>query len=119
MEFLRQEVEGEEQRSLVSEGFESHSDKTGLVKERRLKSKHEIPTAVSLYSSPVKEECLFCGKPGHSSSVCFKAKNMNISEKQQLVRSRKCCFLCLRPLTLPRVVRKTLSAKSVEANIIW
>ncbi|OXA42202.1 hypothetical protein Fcan01_23221 [Folsomia candida] len=90
LNFLRQEVENEQQRTLAREGNEKKK------KSEKVKNYEDdnIPTAAGLFSGQG-QSCLFCGK-SHASQDCFKAKNMSLQEKKDRIKMKKCCFVCLR-----------------------
>lgn len=94
MEFLRQEVESEQQRSLARAGFSSLHTKQE-EKNPVKKNQSKIPeTAASLY---VGENilCIFCGKT-HQSQDCIKGMKISLKEKQDSLTQKKACHRCLK-----------------------
>lgn len=88
MDFLKQEVESEQQRDLARAGFGTIYNKPAEIKVSK------VPTAASLYvGEPL--SCIFCGKP-HASHDCGKAVDMPLKEKQEILNSRKACQKCLK-----------------------
>lgn len=53
--------------------------------------KRKLKTAKSTENS-----CLFCKKSDHNSANSFKAKNMLLAERQEVVKKKDACFNCLR-----------------------
>jgi hypothetical protein len=95
MEFLRQEVEYEQQRSLARSGFESSSSGKRRDRVSRSQQEEEVPTAAGLFSGQ-SQNCIFCSK-SHSSAECFKAQSLSYDEKTKVVKESRCCFACLKP----------------------
>jgi hypothetical protein len=96
MKFIRQEVENETQREQACTGL-GIQDEKGRDGATRKSKKEDVPTAASLSNTFNKDKgCVFCGKSNHSSTACFKVKNMSLEEKQQRVKSNNGCFRCLR-----------------------
>ncbi|XP_054713434.1 uncharacterized protein LOC129222896 [Uloborus diversus] len=85
LEFLQDEVEGEERILIATRGFEP-CKKTNHFNNR--KEKH-------LTSNINKKLCIFCSEE-HKSWNCKKAANLTLQERQGAVENKRCCFLCLR-----------------------
>nr|XP_042902851.1 uncharacterized protein LOC107439364 [Parasteatoda tepidariorum] len=100
MNFLRQEVKGEEMVLLARTGFDphpSHRNKNPRIEQVRLA---DSATAASLVNSSIasnagKRNCIFCDK-SHPSEKCFSAKKMSLIEKQQILLKKGACFSCLK-----------------------
>lgn len=88
MEFLKQEVESEQQRGLARAGFGSSYSKP--IEKKVVK----VPTAASLYVGETLS-CVFCGKP-HASQDCGRAVEMTLKKKQELLNNKKACQKCLK-----------------------
>ncbi|OXA43068.1 Pro-Pol polyprotein [Folsomia candida] len=105
MEFLREEVENEATMRLVRAGFETTAIHESSGKEKKkngskaevAKSKNNedsIPTAAGLFAGQKSYTCIFCSK-SHPSPDCFKAQNMNLQDKNELIEVKKACSICL------------------------
>ncbi|GBO00251.1 hypothetical protein AVEN_145243-1, partial [Araneus ventricosus] len=87
MDFLRQEVNGEEMISLARSGFECQ----GKFKRDVFNSKrNEIPSATQK-----RIKCVFCSN-FHPSQDCGKAATMTREEKKTAVLRKGLCLVCLR-----------------------
>jgi hypothetical protein len=98
LSFLRTEVEGEERISLAKAGFELTEGSVRRVKGKA-GAEETMATASDLFSEgnnlgkPL--GCIFCEKP-HESRECFLAPRLLLSDKQEVLKKRKCCFTCLK-----------------------
>lgn len=93
MDFLKNEVTGEERLQLARSGFQNPPSKD-KVKKRFHKRDNHYPTTTGLFVS--KElSCLFCGKP-HESRDCVVARSYSLEQKRNKVREKNCCLKCLR-----------------------
>lgn len=91
IEFLRQEVEREEQRSLMKNGFFESKEKSTTTKKPTA-----YATAAGLHvNSNSKPTCGFCGKD-HPSQVCYSAKAMSLDERWKVIKDKKLCTKCLK-----------------------
>lgn len=97
MNFLRDEVEGEElvQEAHSAFGLENY------VKRPKARTVVEIPTTtaaalVATEPENQKRPCIFCEKGNHLSQDCFMAQNCTMSEKQKQLEKKGGCFRCLR-----------------------
>lgn len=100
MEFIKNEVQGQQQIALAQTGFQSSSSgKDGKNKRHRKSEDEEYPvTAAALVAGDVKKiRCVFCGKNNHQSQDCFRAKKMSHEDKLAKVKEANVCFRCLRP----------------------
>ncbi|OXA63406.1 Junctophilin-3 [Folsomia candida] len=100
MEFIKNEVQGQQQIALAQTGFQSSSSgKDGKNKRHRKSEDEEYPvTAAALVAGDVKKiRCVFCGKNNHQSQDCFRAKKMSHEDKLAKVKGANVCFRCLRP----------------------
>ncbi|GBL66607.1 hypothetical protein AVEN_222571-1 [Araneus ventricosus] len=93
MDFLRQEVNGEEIISLARSGFECQGKfKRDVVNSKR----NESPSASALISAPQERiKCVFCSN-FHPSQDCGKAATMTREEKKTTVLRKGLCLVCLR-----------------------
>lgn len=83
MEFLRQEVEREEQRNLMKNGFFESKEKSTTKKQTT------YATVAGLHvNSNSKPMCGFCGK-NHPSQVCYSAKAMSLDERWKVIKEKK------------------------------
>ena len=93
LDFIKQEVENEGQRKIAKEGFGAGSKE----KEKpKYQERNDVPTAASLLNSQKSVGCIFCGKTNHASPVCFKAKNLSLELRKEVVRKKGVCFKCLK-----------------------
>ncbi len=91
MEFLRQEVEREEQRNLMKNGFFESKEKSTTNKKQMT-----YATGAGLHvNSNSKPMCGFCGK-NHPSQVCYTAKKMSMDERWKVIKEKKLCNKCLK-----------------------
>lgn len=101
MQFLKCEVEGDERINLAVAGFglaKKNDDRNYRKRRTYTDVVKPIPTASTLlttsFKQDLKKNCVFCnGK--HMSSDCFTARKMSFNEKQNVLKDKKCCFLCL------------------------
>ncbi|KAJ8981422.1 hypothetical protein NQ317_015624 [Molorchus minor] len=100
MTFLRNEVENEQRLTLAVEGFnirEVKNDTESSNKRTKTKVVHSeatVATAAGLVNCDV-ARCIFCGGT-HTSETCFKARNMTLAQKRELLQRGKACYRCLR-----------------------
>jgi len=106
MDFLKNEVSGEERIKLARAGF-GMSKEVKQSKERT--AKRDPATAMGLFSGESskghKSRCLFCECDEHTSISCQKAKNMSYADVFKTVKSKQCCFVCLRSGYFSRLCR--------------
>lgn len=96
LKFLRQEVKGAERLSLVKAGLNDMSlDKSKQQQFTKKRFAQEIPTVAGLHVGE-KAKCIFCEKI-HDSEKCYKARGLSLAEKQDIVKKKHCCYLCLKP----------------------
>lgn len=88
LEFLRQEVEREDQRLLAKSTFFD-------TKQIPKKKEYSIPTAASLYVGNTKPDCIFCNKQ-HLSQNCYTAVEMPLKQKWDIVKQKRICGKCLK-----------------------
>lgn len=98
MQFLKQEVESEQQRGLARAGFSSMYNKQQDNYKKNTTSK--VATAASLYVGEV-ISCIFCGK-SHVSHECCKAVDMSLKEKRDILNEKKVCHKCLKNHRSPK-----------------
>ncbi|XP_055932029.1 uncharacterized protein LOC129962308 [Argiope bruennichi] len=100
LDFLQDEVEGEERIVLASQSFDQPK-KSSFSNSRRESNEKKFQTRVSsatdLLASNLnkKKLCIFCTEE-HNSWNCKKASKLTLHEKQSAVEKARCCFLCLR-----------------------
>lgn len=92
LEFLRQEVEREEQRRLAKSGFLDTKESNKSVQKKK---EQFIATAAGLHVGNMKPECIFCGKR-HPSQDCYSAKELPLEEKWKIIKLKKVCGRCLK-----------------------
>lgn len=92
MQFLKQEVESEQQRNLARSSFSSM--KQGAQSNFNEKKKQTPPTAAAL-NIGVTSFCIFCEK-SHPSQDCNKAMNITLEEKGKIIKNKKGCPRCLK-----------------------
>ncbi len=114
MEFMKSEVQCEQQISLAQQGFQSSSkgpsmaSRVSKMKYRpMIRTNNEIPTAAGLLTLQT-TGCGFCGKP-HDSEKCFKIQKMTLEEKFKIVRDKNLCFQCLYPGHVRRACNKQVN----------
>ncbi|GFU33432.1 uncharacterized protein NPIL_272241 [Nephila pilipes] len=98
MNFLRQEVKGEEMVRLARTGLTSHQNpRRKEFQNEQLKQSGESSTASTLVSlqKSGKKNCIFCDK-SHPSEICYLAKKMTLTAKQKLLLEKGACFSCLK-----------------------
>ncbi|GFU70771.1 DUF1758 domain-containing protein [Trichonephila clavipes] len=99
MNFLRQEVKGEEMVLLARTGLTSHQNPRKKDYHATQVNKVETTTAAALVNmdNPGKRilNCNFCNK-SHPSEKCYSAKKMTIAVKQNLLLKKGACFSCLK-----------------------
>lgn len=101
-EFIKSEVQNEQRITLAMSKF-GISDKSDSRLSQRRDTKHKStvssPTAMGLFagngSDSKKSCCIFCDQ-SHSSTDCYKARDMSLDDKLKKVRDLKCCYLCLK-----------------------
>ncbi|OXA47646.1 Pro-Pol polyprotein [Folsomia candida] len=96
MQFLKKEVEFEDQRALVQSGFSTlHVNKKKKDCHNKLSNQEDIPTGASLFVGQG-ASCVFCGKSNHRSTECYRAeKNLSWSEKSDILKKNRLCFRCM------------------------
>ncbi|XP_037037370.1 uncharacterized protein LOC119075084 [Bradysia coprophila] len=94
MQFLQQEVESEEQRSLARTGFSPIYQKQEDNRSVK-KVQSKVATAANLFIGENAVKCIFCDKP-HLSQECMKAMAMSLKEKKELLGQKKACYKCLK-----------------------
>jgi len=92
MEFLKQEVVGEERLQLARSGFEGIIPKEKAPE--KIHKRDRIPTTAGLFAGK-EVTCLFCSK-AHESKDCISARSMSLEEKKAKVKEKNCCLKCLR-----------------------
>lgn len=104
LEFLKQEVEREEQRSLVKTGLNN--------KVPQKKTEASIPTAAALHISETKFECIFCEKR-HLSQECRGAGvKMSSEQKWDRIQKKNVCAKCLLPGHRPPKCRAKITCSN-------
>jgi hypothetical protein len=98
LSFLRNEVEGEERISLAKAEFKLTEGSVWKDKKKP-STEGSVATASDLFSGErnVGKQlgCIFCEKP-HESRECFQAPKLPLSDKQEVLKRKKCCFTCLK-----------------------
>jgi len=110
MEFLKTEVKGE-QRITLAKGSKQLTPVKEAAKRRPRAGKptgddDDIPTAAGLHVGD-RVSCIFCERP-HESRDCFRAQEMSYAEKEGILKSKKCCSLCLRSRHASKLCRAFL-----------
>ncbi|GBN01199.1 hypothetical protein AVEN_82041-1 [Araneus ventricosus] len=99
MNFLRQEVKGEEMVNLARTGFASNqsSRRKELHNDHVKQSESTTASALVSLQTPGKRirNCIFCDK-SHPSEKCFSARKMTLAAKQKLLLKKGACFSCLK-----------------------
>jgi hypothetical protein len=95
MEFLRKEVENEDQRELAQSGYNQNKDKSYQKEPKKSFTKSEVSTASGLYSGQV-NLCIFCDK-SHPTQECGMAQQLSLQMKRDKVKGKRACFICLKP----------------------
>ncbi|XP_055928686.1 uncharacterized protein LOC129959818 [Argiope bruennichi] len=100
LDFLQDEVEGEERILLASQSFDqskksSFSNNSRESNEKKFQTR--VSTATDLLASNLNKNklCIFCTEE-HNSWNCKIASKLTLHEKQSAVEKARCCFLCLR-----------------------
>jgi hypothetical protein len=104
MDFIRSEVKAEQRIDLAQAGFGTAKEKKSVSFASRLdrtRKTEDIPTVAGLHVGE-KTICLFCESPHHASKDCGKARNLSLSEKTEMVKKKRCCFICLKKNHLAR-----------------
>lgn len=99
LEFLKREVESEDQRHLSRDGFMSTAaEKTKSKPKLEWRKPHQededVTTAAGLLSG-VTISCIFCNK-GHPSQECIKAQSWTWDDKMKKLKDSHSCFVCFR-----------------------
>lgn len=115
MEFLRQEVENEEQRSLARDGFMQDTinlkEKKNLhLHQKKFSGEEDIPTSAGLTAA--KMQCIFCDMTSHNSQDCRRARNMTIDVKREKVREKRVCYICLNPGHISKTCRVAVQCQN-------
>ncbi|GFT74975.1 DUF1758 domain-containing protein [Nephila pilipes] len=87
MNFLHQEVKGEEMLNVARTGFDSHQNpQRKEFQNEQLKQSGKSSTVSALVSlqKPGKKDCIFCDE-SHPKERCFLAKKMTLAAKQKLL----------------------------------
>ncbi|GFW07452.1 DUF1758 domain-containing protein [Trichonephila clavipes] len=99
MNFLRQEVKGDEMVLLARTGLTLHQNPRKKDYHATQVNKVETTTAAALVKmdNPGKRilNCNFCNK-SHPCEKCYSAKKMTIDVKQNLLLKKGACFSCLK-----------------------
>ncbi|GBO26555.1 hypothetical protein AVEN_148045-1 [Araneus ventricosus] len=97
MNFLKQEVKGEEMVELARTGFSSPANQKKKEAANKLDN---YPTAATLVSTNIRNNtgkrnllCIFCNKK-YPSKNCLEARNMSIDEKKKCILKNRACFCC-------------------------
>lgn len=85
LEFLQQEVEREEQRTIASCYARNDNDKQ-LLKQYEF----SMSTAATLHIGESRSDCIFCGKE-HASQGCESAREWSLERKWKAVNDMKAC----------------------------
>ncbi|GIY14969.1 DUF1758 domain-containing protein [Caerostris extrusa] len=111
MQFLKNEVEGEERINLAMKGF-SVKDNPKIYSLKK-----PMHTAVGLFAgSQSSTNCAFCNEKNHESKNCKLALNLDLQEKQTLLAKKKCCYRCFKTghMQVVSTGSDKLVAKAVE-----
>lgn len=97
LQFLQQEVERKEQRSLVKSGFLTEPGATSKDNKFALKRKDlSTPTAANLFNGQNKNSsCIFCDK-NHENKDCAKVEVWSIDDMKKRIQEKKGCLKCLK-----------------------
>ncbi|CAL8117960.1 unnamed protein product [Orchesella dallaii] len=103
MEFLKKEVQGEDNIKLACASFSSEPQKNIQVRgSKPVKQITPTPTAAGLLSTDDPEEklnassCIFCNR-NHLSELCGKADKISLDDKLKFIRRKRRCLVCLKP----------------------
>lgn len=101
MDFMKQEVQSEQQINLAQSGFGKLSTVSdGKKKHKKTSVLSETPpedgiaTAAGLFTGS-KESCAFCDRK-HESDRCVKALSMPLEEREKKIKEKRLCFRCIR-----------------------
>ena len=109
MDFVKLEVQNEQQIILARTGFHSEGDDTKRAMLKKVTKKpveDKLPTAAGLQATS-KVLCIFCDK-GHASKECLKARSLSLEQKKEKIKEKGLCFLCLKAGHLAKNCRPTL-----------
>ena len=104
IEFIKGEVQNEERINVAMSGFGT-STKTQKpfkkVTSPKEYIKQSLPTATGILSLDTSDKkstisCIFCNDHRHNSADCYKARNMTYTERLDIVKSKKCCLICIK-----------------------
>ncbi|GFQ73739.1 uncharacterized protein TNCT_523321 [Trichonephila clavata] len=114
MTFLHHEVEGEERRILVENGFGSKTNRT----ESHKQVQRDEPTATTLVANTYagKISCIFCDRP-HSSQDCQEISNKSYEDRKSEVIRRRCCLVCLKPGHIAKKCHSSIKSLICERRL--
>ncbi|XP_011687757.1 PREDICTED: uncharacterized protein LOC105449965 [Wasmannia auropunctata] len=104
MTFLGRQVESEERIQMAKTCFADDITEVQVNKDKSKKKAKgdqgrdpDVATAAGLLSvkGTKSQQCLFCGE-NHDSSICERARNMNMDDKTKIIKDKQGCFKCLR-----------------------
>lgn len=103
MQFMKNEVQNQERIDVALKSFSDRPSKSPKVlskpDEPKFSKKHQVPTATGLMTVSVQKglsSCIFCDEAKHSSVDCYKARDMQLSERIEVVKRNKCCLICMK-----------------------
>lgn len=67
-------------------------------KEKYKDNRSKYSSAQALTTRSESSKCMFCDKPGHSSTKCQEVINKTVDERWKIVIAARCCFNCLLPM---------------------
>ncbi|XP_071643041.1 uncharacterized protein [Temnothorax longispinosus] len=101
IDFLKLEVQCEDQRKLVRTGFQTQKKPQKKLTKNVAFQEEDGPTASGQFAGST-NKCLFCDKP-HENQLCAKAASMNLENRKKVVTEKKACCLKHCVLLCPEV----------------
>lgn len=102
MAFMKNEVQNQERIDVALNSFPNSKSTKVLSKSDwpRFSKKPQVglPTAMGLMTCNEQKgsACIFCDEARHSSVDCYKARDMKLSERIEVVKRKKCCLICMK-----------------------
>ncbi|XP_071033106.1 uncharacterized protein [Parasteatoda tepidariorum] len=96
MNFLQQEVKGEELVVLARAGFGTSTKMKEPVAEKMdLSTTAALVSTTHVNTGKINFICLFCGKK-HLSQDCYFARKLSLEERRKVIYNKKACVSCLK-----------------------
>lgn len=103
LQFLQQEVERNEQRSLIKSGFGTTIKELSKESSSSPAKESNIPSASSLFNGEFngqrknsQSRCIFCEKP-HESKDCANTETWTFDDLKKSIEEKRVCFICFKP----------------------